>query len=148
MADHRVRLVELVHAARYLLRGDANLLGKLGLLCGIVRHKLMERRINQADRDRQAVHRLEQAGEIAALEWQKLIERRAARLRGIGENHFLNRLLALSAFFGMLEILEEHVLGAAKTDALRAHGASKASIVWRIRIGAHIDLANLVRPLH
>ncbi len=41
--------------------------------------------------------------------------------------------LALDALFGMLEILEEHVLGSAQADALRAHFAGHAGIAAAYR---------------
>ncbi len=48
----------------------------------------------------------------------------------------------------MLEVLEEHVLGAAQPDALGAHFAGHARVLRRIRIGAHADFPVLVGPLH
>ena len=70
----------------------------------------------------------------------------APRLGRIREDHFLNRVLALDAFLGMLEILEEHVLGAAKADALGAHFSRYAGIARRIGIGAHAEFSGFIGP--
>ena len=127
---------------------DADFLRQLRLLGRIVRHKFVQRRIDQADGDRQAVHGLEDSDEVAPLERQKLVESLAARLRRVRQDHFLNGLLALGALLRLLEILEEHVLGAAKADAFGAHFASSARILRRIGVGAHAELADLIGPFH
>ena len=49
----------------------------------------------------------------------------------------------------MLEILEEHVLGAAEADAFGAHFAGLAGILGGVRIGANTaGRADLIGPLH
>ena len=55
-----------------------------------LRQELVQRRIERADRDREAVHRLEHADEIGALHRQQLLERRAAIFLVVGENHGLH----------------------------------------------------------
>ena len=60
---------------------QAEALGQLGLVLLVVRQELVQRRVEQADRDRQALHRLEDADEVFALVRQQLGERLLARLR-------------------------------------------------------------------
>ena len=100
----------------------------------------MQRRIEQPDRDRQALHDREQLGEIAALHRQQLGERRAAALLVVRQDHLAHREDAVG--------VEEHVLGAAEPDALGAELERDARIVRRVGIGAHLELAHLVGPAH
>ena len=123
-----------------LLRLGAERLGDFGNLGIAMRQEFMQRRIEQTDRDRQALHDLEQFGEVAALHRQDLRQRRTTGLLGIGEDHLAHRENAVS--------LEEHVFGAAKPDPLGAELECGACIRRRIRIGAHAELAHLVGPRH
>ena len=100
----------------------------------------MQRRIEQPDRDRQALHDFEQLDEIGALHRQQLRQRRAARLFVLGKDH-----LAHGADAGFLE---EHVLGAAQPDALAAKLDGGARIFRRVGVDANAELANLVGPAH
>jgi hypothetical protein len=75
-----------------------------------VGHELMQRRVDQADDDRVAVHGLEQAGEVGALVGQQLIQGLGALFGGLSQDHALHDRQAL--------LLEEHVLGAAQADTL------------------------------
>ena len=92
VAEHRVELVQFLRRARAIVSArHADLLGQLGLRRGVVRQELVQRRIEQADRHRLAVHRAEQAVEVVALERQQLGQRllavrRASRARIISRN--------------------------------------------------------------
>ena len=127
---------------------DADLVRELLLLFRVVRDEFVQRRVDEANGDRKAVHGLEDADEIALLEWAQLGQGLAAGFRVVGDDHLLNGELPLGAALGMLEILEEHVLGAAEADAFGAHFAGLASVVGGIRVGADAQLADLVGPLH
>ena len=74
----------------------------------------MQRRVEQADGDGQAVHRLEDALEVGALELLELVERGASSAAVVGEDEPLHERQAVA---------EEHVLGAAEADALGAEAA-------------------------
>ncbi len=100
----------------------------------------MQRRIEQPDRDRQALHDLEQLDEIRALHRQQFRQCGAARLLVLGEDH-----LAHGADAGFLE---EHVLGAAQPDALGAELDGGARIVRRVGVDADAELADLIGPAH
>ena len=120
-AEHRIELGQLLRAAGELLRVGAHGLGHLGDLLLAVRQEFVQRRIEQADGDRPAVHDLEQLDEIGALHRQQLGERGAARFLVVGEDHLAHRLDAV--------LVEEHVLGAAEPDAFgaEAHAPRAAS---------------------
>ncbi len=105
-----------------------------------MRQEFVQRRIEQADRDRHALHDLEQLDEIRPLHRQQLRERGAACALILGEDH-----LAHGADAGFLE---EHVLGAAKADAFRAEFDRGARIVRRIAVDANAEFAHGVGPTH
>ena len=82
---------------------------------------------------------VEQAGEILALHGQQLQQRLAAGLFVARQNHGLH---VLDAVFG-----EEHVLGAAESDAFGAELAGHLGVARDVGIGAHAELAaELVGP--
>ncbi len=111
--------------------------GDLGLA---MRQELMQRRVEQADRDREPAHDGEELDEVLALHRQELGERGAAALVVGGEDHLAHGLDAVG--------LEEHVLGAAQPDALGAELAGGAGVVRRLGIGAHLEAADGVGPAH
>ena len=139
-AEHRIELGKLGRAMLDLLRLGAKRLRDFGNLGLAMRQEFMQRRVEQTDGDRQPLHDLEQLGEVAALHRQDLGERRAARLLRIGEDHLAHREDAVG--------IEEHVFGAAQSDALGAELQSGARIRRRVGIGAHAELAHLVGPGH
>ena len=105
-----------------------------------MRQELMQRRIEQADGHGKPRHDLEQLDEVLALRRQQLGERLAAPLLILGEDHLAHGEDAA--------LLEEHMLGAAKPDALGAEGERLARIGRRIGIGAHFQPAEAVGPSH
>ena len=76
-----------------------------------VGEELVQRRVEQADGDGQAVHRLEDALEVGALELLELVERGLLLGGVVGEDEPLHE---------RQPVAEEHVLGAAQADALGA----------------------------
>ena len=140
LAEHRVELAERGDAAAQLATLTPMLGGDLADELLAMRQELVQRRIEQADGHRQPRHDLEQLDEILALRRQQLGERRAAPFRILGEDHLAHGEDAL--------LLEEHVLGAAEPDAFGAEGARLARIGRRIGIGAHLQAAEAVGPLH
>ncbi len=100
----------------------------------------MQRRVEQADRDRQAVHDLEQLLEVRALGGEQLGERGAAALLVIGQDHLAHRADAVA--------LEEHMLGARQADALGAEILGGTGVQRGFRIGAHFQAAHAVGPAH
>ena len=132
--------MQLGRARAQLVGADAQSLRHLVHFLVRFRQEFMQRRIEQADSDRQAGHDLEQLGEVLALHGQELGERRPPSLLGIGEDHLAHRDDALA--------LEEHVLGAAEADALGAEGAGDARVGRRLGVGAHLHAPRRVRPAH
>jgi hypothetical protein len=102
----------------------------LGFLTA-VREELVQRRIEQADGDGEAVHRLEDPLEVAALHGQQLFERTPPPPFVARDDHLAHR--------GDAVAFEEHVLGAAQPDALGAEGARDAGVARRVGVGAHLE---------
>ena len=103
-----------------------------------VGHELVQRRVEQPDRDRQARHLLEQPLEVGLLERQQLVERGAAAGLVVGHDHPLHLRLAVGG--------HEHVLGPAQADALGAELVRAAGVLGRVGVGAHAKRAQLVAP--
>ncbi len=102
------------------------------------RQELMQRRIEQADDDRVAVHGPEETFKVAALHGQQQIQRRLAACLAAGRDHLLHD--------GQTFFFEEHVLGAAEADAFGAVAAGTLCILRIVGIGPDTQLANLVGP--
>ena len=111
-AEHRVGLTPQLRG-----REQAPALG-VELALGVVDEELLDvgeelvqRRVEQADGDGQAVHRLEDALEVGALELLELGQRLFLLHRAVGEDEPLHQ---------RQPVAQEHVLGAAEADALGA----------------------------
>ena len=91
--------------------------------------ELVKRRVEQPDRDRQTLHRLEQPLEVGLLERQQLGQRGAPVLLGLRHHHRAHLRLAVGG--------HEHVLGAAEADALgpelRAPSAASSGVSAFVR---------------
>ena len=131
-AEHRIELMQFAARGAASLSGDhaRSAAATSAISASVLRQKFMQRRIEQADRHRQAGHDLEELGEIAALHRQKLGERGAAALLVIGQDHLAHGDDAVG--------FEEHMFGAAEADAFGAefarHRARRpASRHWRAR---------------
>ena len=95
-------------------------------------------RIEQANRHGQARHRLEDPFEVGLLERQQPVERRPPSGLGVGQDHLLHHRQAFLA--------EEHVLGAAETDPLRAELACANGVLRVVGVGAHLQPPLRVGP--
>ena len=139
-AEHRVSLVEFFNPALDLLDRDAELAHDLALAGLIVRQEFVERGIEQADGDRQAVHRLEDADEVLLLVRLEPGQGLLPPLLVVGEDHLPHVDDSLA--------LEEHVLGAAQSDPLGAERTGLDGVLGRVGVGADLERADLVGPGH
>ena len=74
VAEHRIELVQLAHAADDVFHRHADLSREIELLLLFVREKFVQRRIEKTNRRRQSVERPENADEILALIRQQLAQ--------------------------------------------------------------------------
>ena len=98
----------------------------------------MQRRVEEPDRHRQAGHGPEDPLEVGLLEGEQPVESAAASAFVVSEDHLLHDRQALLA--------EEHVLGAAEADALRAELTCPRRVLGRVGVRADLQPAQLVRP--
>ena len=143
-AEHRVLLVQPVHGEQQQRVGVVLLARRLGhgdldRQLGEVGQELVQRRVEQAHGDGQAVHRLEDLDEVGALQRQQLVEDDLPLLVALGQDEALDELAPLA---------EEHVLGAAQADALGPEAASAGGIRRVVGVGAHLHPAVLVGDAH
>ena len=100
--------------------------------CVLVGHELMQRRVDQADDYGQAGHGFEQAIEIFTLEGQQFVQSGLALGNIITcQDHILDDGQALG--------FEEHVLGAAKANPLRAVRTGPAGILRVVSVGPYLQ---------
>ena len=92
---------------------------------GAVRQELVQRRVQQPDVHRQPVHRVQQLGEVLALQRQQRGQRVVALVGGTGQDDPLDQRPAVA---------EEHVLGAAQADALGAKGSRPDGVLGGVRV--------------
>src|SRR5262245_7537596 len=146
MAEHRVELVELFDASEqrpllvelfssFAYRFQS---GDLDHQLFALRQEFVERRIDGANRNRLAMHALEDAVEVLTLQRQQLCQRFPAIGFALRENHTLYDRDAPFA--------EEHVLGAAEPDALGAEGMGKFGLIGLIRVRAYPEPPERVGP--
>ena len=132
--DHRVVLGPTLgggEQALFLLREA--LLGLLHTQFLDGREELVQRWIEQADCDRQAVHRFEDLLEVGLLCGAQLLQSLGFLGRRVGEDHLTHNREAVRG--------EEHVLGAAQPDSLGAQLACVGGIFAGVGVGAHGQLA-------
>ena len=132
--EHRVLLVQppdrleqlLVRARPCSSRSSSS--ATLHRQVGEVGEELVQRRVDQPDRHRQPVHRLEDPGEVVALQRQQ--RGQGGLLAGLvlGDDEVLDQLAAVA---------EEHVLGAAQADALGAEPAGPGGVLGGVGVRAH-----------
>ena len=140
-ADHRVvlgprlgggeqLLLVVVETGRRLL--DVQLLDR--------GQELVQRRVEQADRHGQPVHRLEHFLEVGALGVEQPGERLVLLVRGRRQDHLANDREPVRG--------EEHVLGAAQPDALGAEAPGIGGVLTGVGVGpdAELALADRVGP--
>ena len=95
--------------------------------------ELVQRRVEQAHGDGQAVHGVEDLEEVGLLGGPQLLEGGRLLVGRVGEDHRPHDRQAVLA--------EEHVLGAAQADALGAEVAGDLGVLAGVGVGPHGELA-------
>mmetsp|Transcript_69740 Transcript_69740/g.153830 ORF Transcript_69740/g.153830 Transcript_69740/m.153830 type:complete len:399 (+) Transcript_69740:474-1670(+) len=146
-AHHGVGLVEALQArvdhlgcAAQLRR---HLLAQVGERGALVWQELVQRRVQHAHGDRQAIHGTEDALKVLTLVLLQLLERLGSRrrLKLHGSNHAAHGSNALRR-------AEEHVLGTGEADALGTIGARHLGVLGRVSVGPHLQAAVGINPAH
>ena len=139
-SQHGILLFQGIDLLRQFGGRSAHLFGEGTDFLRSTGKKLVQGRVQQANGHRQAVHYFKNLGEVGPLNRQKSFDSLFPHLCLVGNNHFAHQQDAF--------LVEEHVLGAAQADALRAEFPRNRRIVRRISVGADVEPAHLVRPSH
>src|SRR5450759_834997 len=141
--DHRVELFQLVVSFNdlFYVGGTNWVIRSLGLRqltheTVPLGKELVERRVQQADDDRETVHGLKDLLEIAPLHRKQFLEGSGALLERTGNNHLLHKGKAIG--------IVEHALGTAQSYTLCAECTCFPSVGGRVCIGAYAETANTV----
>ena len=140
MTHHRVKLMEAGNDLLQMLDGDVHFLGELFNVLRVGRDELVQGRVQKTNGNRTALHSLVDGLKVALLDRLEFGKRLFALLRGLGDDHFAHRLDAVS--------FKEHMLSTAQTDALRAESEGLRSVVRGVGVRAHVEDAELIRPVH
>ena len=100
--------------------------------------EFVQRRVQQTNRDRKALHFFVKTNEVLLLERKQLIQITLPVFARTSQDHLLHD--------GDTILGEEHMLGAAQADALRAEASGDPRLVRDVGIGPHPQSSNLVRP--
>ena len=104
------------------------------------RQEFMQRRIQEADRNRSALHRLVKRLEIASLHREQLIQRGFSLFRRFGYDHFPHG--------GDPVRIEEHMLRTTKTNSLGAELNGLGGVLWSVGVCSNFKPSNMVGPRH
>ncbi len=136
--EHRVRLPPQLRRLQQLLFDGGESTGRLlDEQLFVVREELVQWRVEETHRDGETVHRLEDADEVGLLLRPQLFQRAVFVVGRVGEDHALH---------DRKPVAEEHVLGAAETDAFGAELARLGRVLGKIRVRADLHRAELVGP--
>ena len=141
-AQHGVLLVQAAHRVEQLAVLLGGLVARqrhLDRQVGEVGQELVQRRVDQPDGHRQAVHRVEDLHEVAALQRLERVQRGLPARLVLGQDEPLDELAALA---------EEHVLGADQADPAGAEPAGPRAVLAGVRVGVHPEAAPLVGVPH
>mmetsp|Transcript_33123 Transcript_33123/g.38543 ORF Transcript_33123/g.38543 Transcript_33123/m.38543 type:complete len:414 (+) Transcript_33123:1074-2315(+) len=127
-----------LHALNDSLNRDANLGCELRLRLEVMGNELVQRGVEQANRNRSLTHDLEDANEVTFLQ-------RFNKCKGLlttssigGKNHLAHGVDALT--------LEEHVLCAAETNTICSKVEGRLGILGDVSIGTHAKALKILAP--
>ncbi len=112
--------------------------GEVSALLAAVWQEFMERRVQETDGDRIAIHRLEDRLEVRALHGQQLGECAASACYVPRDDHLAHGRDAFP--------FEEHVLRAAEADPFCPEGSRDTRVAGCVRVGPHAEAADRVGP--
>ena len=140
MPEHGIELMEFLDSAGDAIHGDAKLISQTPLGGFVMGKKLVQGRIEEADRGGETAQSAEDSGKIRALFGKELGQGLASFFHVLGQNHLPDVIDSCA--------LKEHMFGAAQSNALSTERHRMFDLVGLIGIGADIQLPALVGPLH
>ena len=143
VTHHRVHLVEFLAAVVDFLNAHTKLLGEFGALVFSLGNEFVERRVEQAEHHRLAVHNLEGALHTGLHEGQEFVKGSTALFLGLGEDHAAKlhqRHFAVAAV--------EHMLDTEQADTFGAELKSLLGVFRSVGVGADTEPAVFVNYAH
>ena len=140
MAKHWVEFMQFGCTLFQHLNANASCSCNLGKFAFLMRQKFVQRRVKQADRNRQPSHHFKNRCKILALFRQQFVERNTAPLFIVSQYHLAHGSDAAC--------VKEHMLRPAQANALRAEIARGLRIGRRFGVGADLHPAARIRPDH
>ena len=140
VTHHRVELMQLTAGALYFLNRKIHILCQCFDILFVCRNKLMQRRIQETNRNRFPLHYFIKRLEIALLERNQLFQRLFALFHGFGKDHFTDLRNSLR--------FKEHVLCSAKSNPFCTKTYRICRICRRICIRANPQFTEGIRPAH
>ena len=138
VSEHRVELVQEFDLVLDGADRDLHGLGQILDILFFLGQELVQRRIEQADGDRQPLHLAEDADEITLLHGQDLGQGLLAPFQLFGQDHLTHGRDPLG--------IEEHMLGAAEADPFGAEFAGHLGVMGGIGIGADLQSCGTCPP--
>ena len=140
MAKHRVEFMQFGCPLLQHLNTNASRSRNFGKFAFLMRQKFVQRRVKQADRNRQPSHHFKNCRKILALFRQQFVERDTAPLFVVRQDHLAHGSNPRS--------VKEHMLRPAQANALRAEIARGLCVGRRFGVGAYLHPAASIRPDH
>ncbi len=140
VTHHRVELMQGVAASLDVSYSQAHFLGQCSNVFLSSGNELMQRRIQETDRDRSAFHCLVDALEVALLERNQLVQSRFSLFDSVRKDHLADLRNSVR--------VEEHVLSSCKTDTFCAHADCVCSVLRSICVGSDFQSSEAVCPVH
>ena len=143
VSHHRVDLMEGFTSLLDVHFRDAEFLGKFLAFLRSLRHKLVERRVEETEGDRLAVHYLHCALHRCLDERLEFCEGCTPFIVGLGQNHLAE---LCKRNFRVLAV--EHVLDTEESDAFGSEAEGAFCILRSVGVGPYSESAELVHHLH
>ena len=140
MAKHRVEFVQFGGTLFQHLDTHTSSRSNLGKFAFLMWQEFMQWRVKQADGDGKTGHHFENGGKVLTLFRQQFVERNAAALFIVRQDHL--------AHSGNARGIKEHMLRAAQANAFCTKIARRLRIQWRFGVGADFHPATGIGPDH
>lgn len=140
MAEHGVKFVELIDLVDNLRFSQTHFLSEGFHILFFLWQEFVEGWIEHSDGDWFSLHNFEEGSEVFFLELFELLEGSLSFSFVAGNNHLSD---SEDSF-----LLEEHVLGSAKTNTFGTEINSSFSILWGISVSSDLELSDGISPDH
>ncbi len=140
VTKHWVVLGERSHTLLDNLHIYAHFLSHHFLTLQVMWNELMQWWVKQTDVHVETVHSLEDSVEVGLLIWEQFGKGFFTTFNSVGKNHL--------AHGDNLLVIEKHVLCTSQTNTLGTECTSHLGVVWRVGVGANLQLGVFIAEIH